>query len=81
MKLNDEQNVEFMNDPRRVAAEKKMHDIVHRIQNSIKFDGSAGYYLRNLMPLLKQLEGAYENLTVVEAALEAEILGQERYHG
>lgn len=81
MKLNNEQNATFVNDPRRVAAEKELHDIVHRIQTNIKFDGNAHYYLTVLPPLLKKLEEAYENLNVIEAAVEAEILGKERYHG
>lgn len=81
MKLNDEQNLAFVNDPRRVAAEKDLHEIVHRIQTNIKFDGSAHYYLTVLPPLPKRLSEAYENLNIVEATVEAEILGKERYHG
>lgn len=80
MKLNDEQNLAFMSDPRRVAAEKELHDIVHSIQTDIKFDGNAHYYLTVLPPLLKKLADAYENLNIVEATVQAEILGKERYH-
>ena len=81
MKLNDEQNATFMNDPRRVAAQKELDDALRRLQASIKFDGSAHYYLTVIPQRLKRLSEAYENLNVVEATVEAEILGKERYHG
>lgn len=82
MRLNDEQNLAFVNDPRRIEAEKKVHDLVHRIQVSIKSDcPNAGYYLSVLSPLINQLSDAYDNLSIVEATVEAEILGKERWHG
>ena len=82
MRLNNEQNIAFVNDPRRVAAEKKMRDLVRRIQNSVKSDcPNAGYYLSVLYPLLRDLEEARDNLIVVEATVEAEIAGNERWHG
>ena len=81
MKLTDAQNAAFMNDPRRVAAEKELHESVARIRNALKFDGNAGYYLSVLPPLIKQLEDANEGLITAEATVEAEILGKERYHG
>lgn len=81
MKLNDEQNVTFMNDPRRVAARKNLDDALRRLQANIRFDGSANYYLTVLPQCLQRLSEAYENLNVVEATVEAEILGKERYHG
>lgn len=81
MKLNAEQNIAFMNDPRRIAAEKELFQIVHHIQNDVKADGNAEYYLSALPPLLKRLEVAYETLSVVEATAMAEILKKERWHG
>ena len=74
MKLNDEQNVKFMNDPRRVAAQKELDSVRHNISVNVKFNGSAQYYLTVLPPLLKRLEDAVENLNVVEALVEYEIL-------
>jgi len=82
MRFNDEQNLTFANDPRRVAAEKKVRDLVQHIQTSVKSDcANAGYYLSVLHPLLHELEAAYDNLIVVEATVEAEIAGKERFHG
>lgn len=81
MRLNNEQNIAFANDPRRVAAEKKMRDLVHHIQSSVKSDcANAGYYLNVLPPLLKDLEAARDNLIVIEATVEAELLGKEHWH-
>jgi len=79
--MNSEQNLAFMNDPRRVEAEKNLHAIVQHIQADIKHDGNAQYYLTVLPPLLKSLEKAYENLSVIEATVEAEICGHAMYHG
>lgn len=79
--LNDEQNLAFINDPRRVAAETKMHDIVKRIQSDIKTDGNASYYLTVLPPLLNSLQEAWDNLITIEATVEAELLDRSRWHG
>lgn len=81
MELTDAQNIEFVNDPRRIAAENELHESLARINDALKFDGSAGYYLSVLPPLLKRLEAANESLITVEATVEAEILRKERYHG
>lgn len=82
MKLNEEQNIAFMNDPRRIDAEKKVRGLVHHIQASVKSDcPNADYYLSILPPLINQLSDAYENLSVVEATVEAELLSKERWHG
>lgn len=81
MKLNNEQNAAFMNDPRRVGAEQELHRIVDDIRAQLQFPGTAQYYLTVLPPRLKELEKASENLNVIEATIEAEILGKERYHG
>ncbi len=76
MKLSNEQNLAFMNDPRRVAAQKELDKIVHRIQADIKSNGNAMYYMTVLPPLLKELEVSYETITLVEASVMAEIAGQ-----
>lgn len=82
MRLDNEQNIAFMHDPRRVAAEKKMRDLVQHIQTSIKSDcANAGYYLSVLHPLLHDLEKAWDNLIVIEATVEAELTGKDRWHG
>ena len=80
MRLNDEQNLAFANDPRRIAAEKKVQGIVHHIQNDIRFDGTAQYYLSVLPPLLKDLDAAYTDFVVVEATVQAEILEKIKDH-
>lgn len=76
MKLTNEQNLAFMSDPRRVAAQKQLNEAVFHISDSVKSDGSAGYYLTVLPPLLHRLAAAVENLAVVEAMVEAEIAGK-----
>ena len=81
MRMNDELNRAFMNDPRRIEAEKRLHEAVRQIQISLKLDGNAGYYLTVLPPKMKELEDANENLILVEAAIEAELTGSERWHG
>ena len=73
MKLDNEQNLAFMNDPRRIAAQKRLDDIVSNIQADVKSNGNAMYYLTVLPPLLKELERAYEDLSVVEATIIAEV--------
>lgn len=72
--MNDEQNCKFMNDPRRVEAQKELDSIRHSISVNVKFNGTAQYYLTILPPLLKRLEQAMENLNIVEATIEYEIL-------
>lgn len=76
MKLNNEQNIAFMNNERRIEAQKKLDDLVRHIQCDLKLDGSAEYYLKVLPPILKRLEEAYENLIVTEATVQAELLGK-----
>ncbi len=74
--LNNEQNIQFMNDKRRIGAQNRLNTAVKQIQESVKSDGSAEYYLTVLPWYLKELERAYENLSLVEARVEAEILGR-----
>lgn len=82
MKLSNEQNILFANDKRRVEAEKRLRGLVSHIQSSVKIGcPNAGYYLTVLPPLLKQLQEAQENLIIVEATIESELMGKERWHG
>ncbi len=81
MELNNEQNIAFMNDPRRIAAQRELNEIVRHISTDLKSDGSAMYYLTVLPPILKKLEAANENLSIVEAAVASEILNQNHFHG
>lgn len=74
MRLTDEQNIAFMNDPRRIAAQQELDSIRRKISENVKFDGTAMYYLSVLPPLLVKLEKAYENLNIVEATVQHEIL-------
>lgn len=78
MRPNDEQNISFMNDPRRVAAKNGLNRAVERIHDCLNFQGNAEYYLMVLPGALKALEEANENLILVEAAIEAELTGSER---
>ena len=81
-KLTDEQNIAFVNDPRRVAAAEKVQGLVNHIQSSLRMDcANAEYYLKALPPLLNQLSEAWENLIVTEATVEAELRNQTRWHG
>nr|WP_304956177.1 hypothetical protein [uncultured Acetatifactor sp.] len=77
MKLNDKYNLEFVNNPDRIEAEKKMHDVVDRIRDEQRFQGNAHYYLTIMPGLLKKLEKARDELTILEAKLEYE-LGQKQ---
>lgn len=77
MRLNDKYNLEFVNNPERIAAEKKLRDAVDRIRDVQRFQGNAEYYLTIMPGLLKKLEKAKEELTVLEAKLEHE-LGQKQ---
>jgi hypothetical protein len=81
MRMNDDQNRAFANDPRRIEAENRLHEAVRRVKACLKNDGNAGYYLNCLPPLMKELEAANENLIVIEATVEAEVIGKERWHG
>lgn len=71
--LDTEKNLLFMNDPRRVKAQEELNDIVRRIGTNVKSEGSAQYYLTTLPQLLKELETAYQSLTVIEATILSEL--------
>lgn len=75
--MNNEKNLLFMNNPKRVSAKKELDKIVQHIQTDISWEGNAHYYLTVLPPLLNQLEKAYDNLTAIETALIAELEGQK----
>ena len=76
MKLNDKQNLAFMNDPRRIAAQKQLDEAVQKAGQKLMDDGNAMYYLTVLPPMLNKLSAAYENLSTVEATVMSEIMGR-----
>lgn len=78
--MTAEQNILFVNDQRRVKAQNKLDMIVKHIQNDISEHGNAQYYMTVLPQLLKSLSDAYDNLTIVEAMVEAEITDKSRFH-
>lgn len=75
MKLNDEQNLAFMNDPRRVAAQKELDDAVESIRSCVEL-ASAMTILTHIHQATKRLQAAYENLSIVEATVIAEVTGK-----
>lgn len=78
--MTAEQNIAFMNDKRRVEAQNRLDKIVAHIQNDISAQGNALYYMTVLPQLLKSLSDEYENLSTVEAMVEAEVTGKKRFH-
>ena len=74
MKLDDEQNLKFMTDSRRIAAQRELDEARHNISVNVKFNGSAIYYLKTLPPMLKRLQNAYDNLQITETLVEDEII-------
>lgn len=74
--LDNEKNLAFTNDPRRVAAQNELEAAVKHIRSDIMVDGNAMYYLTVLPPLLKKLETAYESLTTIEAKILCELEGK-----
>lgn len=79
--MTKEENVKFMNDPRRIEALKRLDIALARMEASMVSNGSAEYYLVVVRQHLRELEAAYENLTIVEATVQAEIEGKQRFHG
>jgi len=74
-RMNDEQNLRFMTDPARLAAESEMHSALKEVQ------GMQGLSTQTVLicmpPALKRLEVAYNKLITVEAQLEQDILNCE----
>lgn len=75
MKLNDEYNLKFMNHPERVAADSRLRKALKRIDGIKTL--SAQTILICMPPALKELQEAYENLNVVEARIETELLKEQ----
>ena len=75
--LDDERNIAFMSDPRRIAAQEEMDGIIRHIVVDLKSNGSATYYLTVLPPLLKKLEAACEKLNLIETQIICELKGEE----
>ncbi len=75
MKLNNEYNLKFMNHPERVAADKRLRKTLKHIEEIKTL--SAQTILTCMPPALKELESAYENLNIVEAKIEIELLKEQ----
>lgn len=73
MRLSDDKNLAFVDDPRRVAAQRELDSILCHIGTDVRFPGSAEYFLTVLPPLLKKLEAALVNLNTVEAQVLLEL--------
>lgn len=74
--LDSDKNLAFVNDPRRVSAQKEVDDLVRHIEADVKAGGSVQYLLSVLPPLLNRLEAAYTSLITVEAKIRLELEGQ-----
>lgn len=72
MKMTDRQNLEFMNHPKRIEAQTRLNKALKHIREIECL--SAQTVLTLMPPAIKELSEAYENLNVVEATLEYEIL-------
>ena len=69
--MTDEQNARFMKDPRRVAAQKELDDLMQRLREEKTM--SAQTVLVTIPQLIKKISKAYEKLQTVEATIEREI--------
>ena len=78
--MNDKQNLEFMNHPDLVAAQKRLTDAKERVR-SVQTSGPALVILTTMPPAMKELADAYENLKTVEARLEYEITTRDAKEG
>lgn len=74
--MNDKENIIFMSDPRRIAAEKELNCVIHHIRTDV-MDGSACYYLTVLPPLLQKLKAAYEEYKQTEKQIMQEMEEKE----
>lgn len=72
MKMTDAQNLAFMNNPERVAAQNRVKDARERVR-SVQTCTSAQVILTTMPPALNELSRAYEALQSIEARLWAEI--------
>ena len=75
MKLNDEYNLKFMNHPDRVDADNRLRNALKHIEEIKTL--SAQTILICMPPALKELQSAYENLNVIEARIEMELLKEQ----
>ena len=71
--LTDAQNIEFMNHPERVAAQKRLNKAREHIEGIKTL--SAQSILCTMPQALRELSEAYESLLSTEARLEIEIRG------
>lgn len=70
--MNDKQNLEFMNHPDLVAAQKRLENAKERVRD-VQTSGPAQVILTLMPPAMKELAAAYEDLKLTEARLEYEI--------
>lgn len=73
MKMSDEQNLKFMNDKRRLEAQERLDTALKNVRDIQTL--SAQTVLICMPSAIKKLNEAYENLNIVEAQVEAEIIG------
>ena len=78
--MNDKQNLEFMNHPDLVAAQRRLADAKRRVR-SVQTTGPVLVILTTMPPAMKELADAYENLKAVEARLEYEITTRDAKEG
>ncbi|WP_313152102.1 hypothetical protein [Lacrimispora sp.] len=72
-RMNDEQNLRFMTDPMRLAAESEQRGALEEVRG-ISTLTAAQTVLICMPPALKRLEAAHNKLITVEAQLEHDIL-------
>ena len=72
MKLNDKNNLKFMNHPDRIVADNRLRKALKNIEEIKTL--SAQTILICMPPALKELQNAYENLNAIEARIEVELL-------
>lgn len=76
MKLTDKENLEFMNNEERVAADAELQKRRKEVEEIAKL--STQTILVTMPQAIKNLQQAYENLIVVEAKIEDEIIQKRK---
>lgn len=75
MRLNDENNLKFINHPERLAADERLRKALKHIEGIKTL--SAQTILICMPPALKELQSAYESLNEIEARIEMELLQEQ----
>lgn len=76
MKLTDKENLEFMNNEERVAAVTELQKRRKEVEEIAKL--STQTILVTMPQAIKNLQQAYENLIVIEAKIEDEIIQKRK---